>query len=421
MKNLIKFLLPTLVYLQAHIIALAKSNPELFNDKSKHYLFREPDPFESIKHSVNYLSPQDINQQLLPQIKSFEEFKLLLSVVRDQEKLETIKKISTYGGFQKFIESTNSILKLSFATKLTWDLNSIFSRTNRPELTENINPVFQESLVHLNSILLNHQRDSKTESLASILAKNLTDEILWEVINTRTLNNLTTAVSNKIDPFIWKQLRKDIKNQIRYHVMMNKKNGSLEPDLISKDVIVGKYKIVRVYGLAKELDKSIRNQIEQTSSSFAVDKFLKIADMRIGEGDRVAMDINLEYRWTALPVTTKTKIKDEIVCLFNQTHTQDQLDFNYINLSWDAYHGNFRGDINCLIDYTHIASIWTGMIVYQTEQFSELQESLAKSIKESMNEEEIIDYVPNKLSLNTRESVSYAFPMLLSSTSKWYL
>ncbi|MFK7823077.1 MAG: hypothetical protein AB8G05_02910 [Oligoflexales bacterium] len=120
-------------------------------------------------------------------------------------------------------------------------------------------------------------------------------------------------------------------------------------------------------------------------------------------------------------MSLRQHLKNKIVGLFLLSDMQSQLNFDQIQISWNAYHGKLSGYTQVLIDYTHLAFVWIGLIVYRSKQFSKLRDDFVKTIEQKLSNEEIDQIFINDIDKIPKENKSFAFSKLLSVMLRLHL
>ena len=343
MTNKIRLLFCIIVCFQPCIIAFGDYKPELFDQDSENYLFREPDPIDN-----------------------------------------PIQIKASYDRLLNFIQSINLILRTQTINKLTWDLNSVFeSSSQKPKTSSKLTKEFQSALRYLKLESVSCSHETNPNDTASLIAKSLSEIVVWELINEKITRSLQAVAEEKIRPFIWDQLKSDVMSQINYHLACQKRMDNTVPQWIHTDLIVGDYKIIRVSETTDHYEQKLKYLTEEASMRQA-SKVLKSSILKeIGDSNRVDLQARLNQYWLRLPPNTHKWLREQLLVLFSKIKLSPEPDFRFFNINWDAYHGQLSGDIDQLIGYTHMICTWMGLILLQSEELQELQQQLHEFILEA--------------------------------------
>ena len=160
--------------------------------------------------------------------------------------------------------------------------------------------------------------------------------------------------------------------------------------------------------------------VEDASSNYAINKISSTIRNRIGENDRIEFEQIFQSSWQIITRDIRYNLKHKIVDLFILSDMHNLLNFGQFRIFWEAHHGNLTGNIEVLIDYTHLYFVWVGLIIYRSEHFSLLQKELATIIEQQLSDEEIEEILIKDFKQISYETKSFAFNKLLSAMHRLY-
>ncbi|MFK7823078.1 MAG: hypothetical protein AB8G05_02915 [Oligoflexales bacterium] len=179
-------------------------------------------------------------------------------------------KTSAYGNFISSLQSLNIILRNKSLREITGQLSFLADQKKiESDFSIEFKTKYLESLSVLEFFIPRYLDDQPIINHSSTLASYLIESVIWEVINEETFRTVQQIVKGKITPYIWSELKKDVLKQIWYHIKNQGINGIKNPEIISTDLMVGDYKIIRINELYKGHKQRMQNIIEESSSHYA--------------------------------------------------------------------------------------------------------------------------------------------------------
>ena len=229
---------------------------------------------EWLEFSTRDMDPESLDNSLVPFLKSYKEFTKLLESIEDKTKADELIKMTTFGGLKQFLDETDSLSKAHKLDSLTWELNSIFDTSAKPDINAAYKPVMRRSFANLNDKLTKKFNYARKIAPSVVLARNLMMPLLWESINLKTLSVLKNHIEEEIRPSIWHQLQDSIEEQVRYQIRLQKRTSILNPNLFRANILIGNYKRIHIKQPLDSLNLTLKNFAEDESIDYALKKLL---------------------------------------------------------------------------------------------------------------------------------------------------
>lgn len=222
------------------------------------------------------------------------------------------------------------------------------------------------------------------------------------------------TIYERIAPLIWHQLKDDILGQINYHLDNQKLNGNSNPEWISTDLLIGDYKLVRIYEALENHEAIVRVIVEDASTLHAADTLNTVFKRHIGKSHQISNELKIQANWNYFPHFMREQVKKQVQKIFLGTGVQALLRLDSFEIHWDAYHGELTGDLKQMIEHTYFVAAWTGIILVQSEKFSDLSKGLAKILEEELSNDE-----PCRYHHDGSAAGSSLFSMLSETLNDW--